>query len=178
VGISVETSIGLIPFAVPWPPPAGEPSHFAYGLVEAAGDSSGGQVTMALTAPTGFFYRLEACSVFASDAAADVGNWHARAFVEWIKDALPVSNVLLEASMSSQAFIATRSDPNAQDMAAWVQLVRRVPLGRLSGPDAQILRFIGENNVNAQAYTLEAWFTGWQTPSLGIPGFLTAFDPS
>ena len=170
---SVET-MAVIPFArAERIVPQVEPTHYGYGLVTMSGDLSGGSVTGNLTLPGGFFFRVEAISMFSSDAAADTGSVFMSVAVDWIEDTLPVLNVLFETAMPMTAFIATRSHADPRYMAAFVEQLRRIPLGRLSGADTSDgIRGRFENNVNLQSYSMEVFASVWETPALGLPGYL------
>jgi hypothetical protein len=149
------------------------PTHYGYGLVTMSGDSSGGTATANLTLPGGFFFRVEAISMFSSDSAADTGSVFMSVAVDWIEDTLPVLNVLFETAMPMTAHIATRSHADPRYMAAFVEQLRRIPLGRLSGAaTSDGIRGRFENNVNLQSYTLEVFASAWEKPSFGLPGFL------
>ena len=149
------------------------PTHYGYVLCAVSGDSSGGVVTLRVDLPAGYFFRIEALSVFASDAAADVGNCAIFSNPEWVQDALPVLNVLFETAMPMVAHAATRSHAAPRSVAAFVNQLRRIPLGRLNGQTTTDgLRARLENNVNLQSYTLEIYASAWELPSFGLAGFL------
>jgi len=159
--------------------PSAAPSYYVYGLNAMSGDSSGSTVTAEFTLPGGFFVRWEAISLFSSDAAADVGAVHCRSKVDWIEDTLPVLNVLFECAMTMTAFSATRSHNDVVAMNAWVDQLRRIPIGRLNGESTgSALRFQLENNVNLQSYTFEVFGVAWETPALGLPNYLDSFNRS
>lgn len=156
--------------------PSLAPTHFGYQLVTVNGDATGGTVSLHLEAPGGFFHRLEAVSVFASDAAADVGELRMRASVDWLQDSLPILTVIHQSAMPFVQFSTTQSFNDSVAMSAWIQQVRRLPLGRLNGQLSEdALLALLESNVNGQSYSMDVWTSAWELPSLGLPGFMNAF---
>lgn len=180
--MSVYTSgnLQLIPFArAERVAPSAAPTFFVYGFVSASGDSSGGGATVDLVLPGGYIMRTEAIAATSSDAAADTGNIHIRAPIDWIEDALPVLSTFYEGTMPMVAYNATKSAADTTAMAAYVSQLRRIPLGRINGqPTLAQVRVQFENNVNLQSYVLEVFGVAWDVPALGIANFLDFFTRS
>lgn len=180
MSVYLSDNLQLIPFArAERIRPSAAPTFYVYGFVTVTGDSSGGAATVDLVLPGGYIMRTEAISVTSSDAAADTGNIHVRAPIDWIEDALPVNNTFYEATMPMVAFNATKSAADTTAMGAYVSQLRRIPLGRINGQStlAQI-RVQFENNVNTQNYYLEVFGVAWDVPALGIADFLDFFTRS
>lgn len=180
MSVYATSDLQLIPFArAERIRPSAAPTFFVYGLATVSGDASGGLATVDLVLPGGYIMRTEAISVTCSDAAADVGNIHMRAPIDWIEDATGTANTYYEACMPMVAYTATKSAADTAAMGAYVTQLRRIPLGRINGQKTlaqQRVQF--ENNVNTQNYYLEVFGVAWDVPALGIADFLDQFTRS
>lgn len=177
MSITSRVDVQLIPMAARESYGGVDPVAFAHGLRVVTGDLTGGTVIAGFTFPLSHFFRLEALTCLTDDAASDVGgDVRIRAQPLWVAQALPVANAFYTQWVTAMAISATESSLFMRDFGPVIDNLRRIPLGVLSGLTPALLDAQWTTNVNGTDYTIEAFFTAWLKPALGLPGFLEAFQ--
>jgi len=173
--VAGPTDLRISPMAIDESYGGLSPSAIGHRDLTAAGDATGGTVSATLSLPFPYFWRLESLHAYTDDAAADVGGVRLRSNFLWFSQATPSASAFALSYADSVANAATRSGADPRQVASFVEMVRRVPNGVLSGAALASVDVLWATNVNGTSYTIEATFSGWLKPAFGLGGFLEAF---
>ena len=174
--MAVATTGGIVHLPFTERPDYGSPfpEGIAVGHIDATGDASGGGVSGAFIAETGFLYRLElANSTRGSENADAVSHLSSH---RWATDRSGLGNLAFDLNWGTRQVISDGFAlyvPEVQDL----QMLRRFPIGRTDvNPAGQtIWAVFFETNFDTILYDMDVVFSYWRTEAMYRPGFLAQF---